>query len=547
MYMGETPTFVNDSERVVWEHLRDQLDDDELLIPNLRLTDRQQDHELDFVVGLAGYGFVVLEVKGSGVRCEPDGRWTITWHTDRKRIDPVGQARRGMYALREYADEDDRWRRRRVRWAHAVVLPFTNVDESFETPDCPRWAIAGRDELPGLVEQLRDVLDRQDTVTPYASTQDVADLREVLHGRMHPQGDLLAVAAEHEAQIDRLTQQQAMVLDAIRLLHRVEVRGGAGSGKTWLAVEQARRLTQQGQRVALLCYSRGLARFMQKRTETFPWRQQPAYVGTFHYLGEQWGAHLDAEGDSDFWERGLPAEMVDLAEQLPPGRRFDAVVIDEAQDFADGWWRALLAALREEESSGVYVFTDEGQRVFARYGGPPIALVPLVLDQNLRNTRQIADTFTPLAPMRMRLASADGPEVQFVECGADEAVGVADDQVDLLIDRGWRPEDIALLTTRSRHPEQVSRQEEGQDVYWESFWDADQVFYGHVLGFKGLERRVVVLVLNESEPQERSRERLYVGLSRARDQLVVCGDPQYVETVGGTTVLEHLRRDSVSA
>jgi ATP-dependent exoDNAse (exonuclease V) beta subunit len=49
-------------------------------------------------------------------------------------------------------------------------------------------------------------------------------------------------------------------------------------------------------------------------------------------------------------------------------------------------------------------------------------------------------------------------------------------------------------------------------------------FYGHVLGFKGLERRAVVLVVNEQSAFERSRERLYVGLSRARDQLVVCGD-----------------------
>jgi hypothetical protein len=67
------------------------------------------------------------------------------------------------------------------------------------------------------------------------------------------------------------------------------------------------------------------------------------------------------------------------------------------------------------------------------------------------------------------------------------------DAVDALLDEGWRPEDIALLTTGSRHPEQSSRQALGQRAYWESFWDAEQVFYGHVLGFKGLERRAVVL------------------------------------------------------
>jgi hypothetical protein len=44
----------------------------------------------------------------------------------------------------------------------------------------------------------------------------------------------------------------------------------------------------------------------------------------------------------------------------------------------------------------------------------------------------------------------------------------------------------------------------------ESFWSADEIFYGHVLGFKGLERPVVVLAVNETKVGERSRERLYV-------------------------------------
>ena len=85
-----------------------------------------------------------------------------------------------------------------------------------------------------------------------------------------------------------------------------------------------------------------------------------------------------------------------------------------------------------------------------------------------------------------------GPEVTYVEASAEEALDVADDQIDPLLDEGWRPEDVALLTTGARHPEQVALQEsEGQDGYWRTFWDKDCVFYGHVLGCKGLERKVV--------------------------------------------------------
>ncbi|MGI8614520.1 MAG: ATP-binding domain-containing protein, partial [Nocardioidaceae bacterium] len=94
--------------------------------------------------------------------------------------------------------------------------------------------------------------------------------------------------------------------------------------------------------------------------------------------------------------------------------------------------------------------------------------------------------------------------------------------------------------TGSRHPEQAQRQLGGQDSYWASFWDDGQVFYGHVLGFKGLERRAVVLAVNESTDRDRARERLYVGLSRARDQLVVCGDPEHIRRVGGDQVAARL-------
>jgi len=78
-------------------------------------------------------------------------------------------------------------------------------------------------------------------------------------------------------------------------------------------------------------------------------------------------------------------------------------------------------------------------------------------------------------------------------------------------------------------------------LYRDSFWDTDQVFYGHALGFKGLERRSVVLVVNEKPAVDRSRERLDPGLSWARDQLVVCGDPDFIQEVGGADLAHRLK------
>ena len=80
----------------------------------------------------------------------------------------------------------------------------------------------------------------------------------------------------------------------------------------------------------------------------------------------------------------------------------------------------------------------------------------------------------------------------------------------------------------------------GQQGYWDLFWDADDIFYGHVLGFKGMERRAIVLCVNESGTRDRAAERLYVGLSRATDRLIVVGDPDVIATMGGEDVCRRL-------
>ena len=179
--------------------------------------------------------------------------------------------------------------------------------------------------------------------------------------------------------------------------------------------------------------------------------------------------------------------------------------------------------------------------MFERHGEVPIPLPPIVLDENIRNTRQIAQVFGSLGAGQARYRGMDGPPVRFVQCSPDEAVHEADAQVDRLLGEGWQPGQIALLVTGTRHQLQREMLDyHGWDGYWDAFFAGDDVFYGHVLGFKGLERPVVVLAVNGMRDQSRSREYLYVGLSRARTCLVVCGDLDYIAAVGGEGVRRRL-------
>lgn len=539
------PRFANGAERQVHRLLVEQLQDDDMVAVGQRVTDRRKDHEIDFVVAVEGAGIICVEVKGGEVWHNGHG-WLQKRGDGVHPIDPVNQVLQACYALRRFVEDDPRWTKGRLRWDHVIVLPHTKLPDDFALPECPRWKVIDRTELPQLGSRLHAVLLDQKNDHPLLDRTGIEQLREVLGGRGLPQRDVVARALATDAAADALTEEQAVVLGAIQLLNRVQVRGSAGSGKTFLALEQARRLADDGQRVALLCYSPGLASYLRRITDNWTRREQPGYVGGLHELGIEWGAPespdelVISDKVVDFWERDLPLQMAQLAEGLAPGHRFDSIIVDEAQDFADPWWDPVMAALRDTETGGLFVFSDEGQQVFDRHGVPPVPLVSLMLDRNLRNTRQIATTFQPLVDYPIRFHGGDGPKVSFVACSPEKTVGVGDDQVEALLDDGWRPQDVALLTTGSPHPEQQSRQSVSNKDYWDSFWDAEQVFYADVLGFKGLERRVVVLVVDGSRGLERARERLYVGLSRARDLLVVCGDPEFIAEAGGPALAHKL-------
>jgi hypothetical protein len=95
--LPEQPEFSTESERKVWTLLRDQLGPGDLLIANQRVTDRFKDYEVDLAAVMPGAGVVVIEVKGSTIRCK-DGHWLQPWDNGLKEIHPVRQVIQAKYA-----------------------------------------------------------------------------------------------------------------------------------------------------------------------------------------------------------------------------------------------------------------------------------------------------------------------------------------------------------------------------------------------------------------------------------------------------------------
>lgn len=541
----EQPEFGRDrhAEREVWEALARTLPPSAALLHSVNVIENGTEREIDLLVIWPGVGIAAIEVKGGHVSYNK-GQWYQSGNGQQHRIrDPLVQVQDARHMLQRYLGAQ-LGLGRQVRFAHLLAFPYTEVPRQWDIPGLSRSMVIGSQDLKYPDESIREAInyygDGDGDTAPNVADRILARLTRPLPGN-----GALSAAAEHESRADQMTRDQANILDVLKNQPRARIIGGAGTGKTWLALEQARRLSRAGKRVALLCYSRGLARYFAAETADWKPAEHPVHVGMFHDLPVRWGAHHPLDPrllTNQYYEHYLPRTLKRLAKDQPASELFDAIVVDEGQDFGSLWWEAVLMCLKNPAGGGLYVFMDDDQRIFGRDGKPPIDAPPFVLNENLRNTKQIAALSGSLSTELAIPRGLSGARIRLVEAAPGAVISRADDAVSQLVEReGWAPQQVALLTTKRKHPVQQQDVDAlGWHGYWDAFFDDSGVFYGNVLGFKGLERSVVVLAVNGFGDAERAREMLYVGFSRARSLLVIVGERSVVASVGGPAVAKRL-------
>lgn len=523
------------AEALVHDTLK-ALPDDVAVFCQLRILDGHRiEREFDFLVVWPGLGLAAIEVKGGTIWAEAS-QWYSTDHRGREHPikDPIEQAQRAIYALGTLI-----WQRLRRPLPGAVpmaVLPDTLLPVDFATPtsDPGQWVDA--DALADLPGRITTALRSLQPAAPEVASE--ADLIDVLEVRLPPQADSRRVRMHQQEVADLLTREQYATLRAIRSNDRIIVNGGAGTGKTWLALEHARQESRAGARVALICCNRGLAQHFAMTTAHWPQDQRPAFTGTLHDLAlDRTGIDVPGDADSAFWDP-LPTALGDSS-----GHAFDMLIIDEAQDIEASWWPHLLSTLQDPENGPVVIFRDDSQRVYPDCDPIPISGVEVELGTNLRNTKQIAATFQGLQGYTTELRGPDGPQPFLLPASDDDVLAVADNAVAALV-ASHSPPEIAVLTTHRRHPRHSETVETlGVEGYWRTFFDERDTFYTTVASFKGLERPCVVLVVNGFGTDGIERELLHVGMSRARDRLVVVAPVDLIAAIdGGAQALAEMNR-----
>lgn len=535
----ETPP----SEGRLYERFRTDLPDTWTVIHSQRflLHGRRgfaREGELDFLIVDPARGALGIEVKGGGVRRNRDGWFSTDRRGEEHPIkDPVRQAQNGVHAIRGYLEDARSFGGRgfRCRFDWAVALPDTVSPGDFG-PDLPAEVILDRSSLLDLRRAVDRAFgywgpSRGDTraLSPAASDALVETLRE----RYPPAATLALVFREEQREILRLTDDQKFILDTLAAHPRVAIEGGAGTGKTVLAAEKARRMATTGARVLLLCFNRPLAAYLRTGADGYE-------VETFHeFCGKMARrARLAFEepttpGHQDFWETTAPNLLVDALGRLPEAR-YDAIVVDEGQDFMRDWWTCLDLSLKEGGEGTLYAFYDPNQNISNRHPPEALEIIPNRLLHNCRNTANIARYIADLIgeEAQVRPGTPDGTPVEEITCGDPAALArqVSERLERLVEEDDVRPQDIGIISTRRLENSPFAEDRRAGRFRLVGLGDPHaakgrrsrpRVVFDTLERFKGLERDVVVLLDLPGSKRAVTAARLYVGASRAKHLLVV--------------------------
>ncbi|HEX8672841.1 MAG TPA: NERD domain-containing protein, partial [Longimicrobium sp.] len=354
-------TVEHGSEEPVYRALRDQLSDDHLVLHSYPWLRPWRDNgalaegEADFVVLHPEKGMLVLEVKG-GESIRHDGkRWYRQTRNGLEEFkDPFVQARRNVHALLDIARERSGGRIRKDALTYGYAAVFPHVDyEGHTPPNADPTIVISRRHLPYL-EQAIETAYRAWTTEPRVLRSD--HYRMLVEDCLMPQfGMFKPVGADIDGATQRLlelTEHQAQVFEGLYAQDRVVVEGVAGSGKTFLALQRALSFARAGKRTLMVCYNRELAAWLRHQVESDPSTVEFRHllvIRNFHALASQLAAQAripfrTANGGpqtENFWDNEVPdlLEQAVLALETDGADvRYNALVVDEAQDFPTGWW-----------------------------------------------------------------------------------------------------------------------------------------------------------------------------------------------------------------
>lgn len=508
--------------------------------------------EIDFIIIMPEKGIVCIEVKSQKDIAFVGDKW----QPPSIKRSPFKQAMDARYALHRRLKDKFGERLAHIPVMHLCIFPRSDFNlhhnasiSSFEVIDQADFrACVNKNSLAEKIsEKFTRAIDADPQVTRLSNPLKEIDINNIVDFCYPIRKRKPELAAEIKAkQIElenTLLVQQKPIIQLSQLNNRVIVEGGAGTGKTLIGLEVARRKALDGKRVAFLCFNNLIGRACEAilRKCELP----NLLVGSvYRVLLDISGISIPQNARADWWN----FESISLIEEklTDPGFKaevyFDYLVIDEAQDILarPDLWNCLQNFLKTGLEKSKFLLlgdfvnqslndnVDEMNRELRRIKGFSTSWI---IDQNCRNYKQIGQLALTLS------ASEKSTWSGFMRTGGGldkwqlEAYSDNSKQAELISNAitkaeqaGFQKRDITILTFGSLQKSVIELLKSKVDVSPVSVDNnLNKITYATINSYKGMENKVIIItdVVIAAKYLETERKVFYTGMTRATEQLVV--------------------------
>ena len=529
----------SEGEDRIFESLQSQLPNTYTVFHSVRWigSDRRRSQgEADFIVFHPHKGVLIIEVKAGLIAVDNNRTWYQTNRNTgiKKEIfDPEKQADESKFKFIALLGNINCLVCHAV-WFPSVSFPKNNLPPNYH----PDMVLDGDSILNSekAIENAFNYWSKQLNRT----TQLNKSQEEVVIQKIAPTLNLVPSLKldydNREERFVKLTNEQIRILDFLKLQQKAAISGSAGTGKTFIALEKAKQLHQEGAKVIFLCFNRLLADFLKDNFSHYGF-----HISTFDglarkYVGEQ----------RDF--KLAKAKFLDYLIDKENDFEYTDVIIDEGQDFENDWLEYL--DYRISNDNCFYVFYDQQQCLYSDDLSNWLKNAPcrLTLTINCRNTEAIAKTaYGSLGKSQNQpnLSGIEGEQAELITIVEPEELAKwIDTNINkYLIETKTDPSNAAVITMAAYNGSALEQTDVHSKLNYAEGKSKGKVCRTTARKFKGLEADIVIITDLDWNALEdvTYRKLFYTSCSRAKHNLFIIS--QSIETINTEFVLKQIQSD----
>ena len=494
--------------------------------------------ENDFLILNRNLGALVLEVKGGDIKCQGGVFHQINTETGEisvldpnKKKDPLSQAIDGIYHYRKLIDNiapdlSDRFPIEAAAWFSTCTIK-DKIDQFPLKYREVSGAVFGDEDFSAGKQAIYNVFD-------FYSNRNKVNITDEEYERIidsiAKDFELITAPGVRKGELDRaflkLTNEQTGLLDYISEQKNATIQGVAGTGKTLIAKEAARRFGADGRQVLFLCFNRFLFAYLQK---TFPYPNVTYY--NIHTFISKYRPGADTSSSA---KRASELQNIDWDDL-----EYNDVIIDEAQDFLNEEV-IYFKDYTELKEGHFFAFYDKNQILTTKEVPEWIrnSECKLLLTKNCRNTYEIAMTSYNVIDITLdkKVMMINGEQTSISFFKGSHISGMTKLLKQLTDDKqGYEYSDIVILSLKSEKDSIMNEVTKISGIPITRERTNSSVMFTTASKYKGLESRVIIIVdIDENSFTDEERKRLfYVACSRATQRLalIINGDDSKIKAI----------------